>query len=54
MGVPIAWGRGKKNELLGSEGTGRFVRFVCRIVDSNGSILVRWLPSPIGWIGPEP
>ena len=51
VGVPIAWWRGKENELLGSEGTGRFVY---RIASSNSSIPVRWLPSPIGWTGPEP
>ena len=40
MGVPIARGRGKENELFGLEGAGRFVRFIGRTVGSNGSILV--------------
>ena len=51
VGVPVAWGNEKENELLGSEGTSRFAS---RIVDSNGSISVRWLPGPIGWTRLEP
>ena len=57
VGVPIAWKRGKENELLGLEGTGQLVRFVWfadRTAGSNNSILVRLLPGPIGRIGPEP
>ena len=54
MGVPIARGRGKENELLGPTGTGRFVRFVGRTAGSNGSIPVRLLPGAIGRTGQEP
>ena len=50
--VPIAWARGKENELLGLEGTDQFVRFANRTVGSNSSISIRLLPDPIGPTGP--
>ena len=54
VGVPVTWEKGKENEMLGLKGTDRFVRFVGLTTGSNGSILVQWLPSPIGWTKSEP
>ena len=51
VGVPIARGIWKKNELLGPEGIDRFVG---QTVSSNGLILIRLFFCPIGRIKQEP
>ena len=33
--VPVAWGRGKENELFRLEGTDRFIRFIGRTAGSS-------------------
>ena len=53
MGVSTAWERGKENELLGPERTGRFVWFARQVAGSNGSIPIRLFSGPIGRTGSE-